>query len=570
MMLAASRAAALVAPPPPPAARRRRGAAARPPAAAAQPSAAPSSTSDASTAAAAAKWPSAAARAASFAAPAAERAGPAPAPVAGRLPPWLSGAYLRNGPGSFDNGSPEGFRHLFDGYAMILKVELDGAANAASAAHAFVESDAWRARRAAGAQRWREFATPPPGRSLFERAADVAEMSLGALGLARGVTDNASVAVLPQRGGARAWAVTETVAGTLALDVATLRTLGRVVYSDALPGQLTTAHPKSLPNGDLLNITTTPGVGYSLYRQAPAPDAPDAPAERVLIARVPARRPLGPAWIHDFPASAHHAVIPEMPLSFDLLSLMSGVDADHLFMRWRPEEGVRLHVVDIKDGSRRVFDLPEPFFCFHWANAFESEDGRYLYLDGALFEDAAIVDHLALATLKQGPGGAALPPSALSRVTLDLAAPEGAPGAARVAPLWRDAGAAAGRFAEFPTVAPAARGRRHRYVWHTSAARPTNYGNALAKTDTASGEVVALWHEPGGVVGEPWFVPAPAGAKGGGAEDAGALLAVVTQADGGSALLVLDGEAHEEVARVALPPAPGGFHGAWIPKEDSG
>jgi hypothetical protein len=44
-------------------------------------------------------------------------------------------------------------------------------------------------------------------------------------------------------------------------------------------------------------------------------------------------------------------------------------------MDWRPADGALLHAVDLRTGQRRSFRAP-PFFVFHWANAFESEDGR--------------------------------------------------------------------------------------------------------------------------------------------------------------------------------------------------
>ena len=36
---------------------------------------------------------------------------------------WLSGLLLRNGPGTY-----KGKKHLFDGYAMLVKFRIDGGA----------------------------------------------------------------------------------------------------------------------------------------------------------------------------------------------------------------------------------------------------------------------------------------------------------------------------------------------------------------------------------------------------------------------------------------------------------
>ena len=50
---------------------------------------------------------------------------PTEAIVEGTLPSWLHGSLVRNGPGTF-----RGMKHLFDGYAMLVKVSFkDGRAS---------------------------------------------------------------------------------------------------------------------------------------------------------------------------------------------------------------------------------------------------------------------------------------------------------------------------------------------------------------------------------------------------------------------------------------------------------
>eukprot|EP00955_Chlamydomonas_euryale_P067262 359802-Chlamydomonas_euryale.AAC.3 len=122
--------------------------------------------------------------------------------------------------------------------------------------------------------------------------------------------------------------------------------------------------------------------------------------------------------------------------------------------------------------------------------------------------------------------------------------------------------AAHGSYVEFTSVSPAVRGRRHRYVWGTCAARPTNVGNALCKLDIEAGAVAATWHAPGCLPSEPVFVPRPGGQD----EDDGAVLSVVMGADGRSFLLVLDGRTFAELARAHVPYAvPNRFHTSFAP-----
>lgn len=353
------------------------------------------------------------------------------------------------------------------------------------------------------------------------------------------------------------WALTETVAGSYEIETATLQTLGRVRYSDRLRGDLTTAHPTVLLNGDVINLLSAPGVGFTVYRQS------SGSTSREAVARVAHRRPISPAWIHDFPGSNTHIIIPETPLYFNLGSLVSGAETDHIFLDWRPEDGTKLHVVRLTDGFVRTVMAP-PFFVFHWANAFESADGGRLHLDGAVYDDPTIVNHLSLANVRAGAlQGPELPPSRLKRLTMDLT--EGAEASANAGwePLVED-DSTYGTFVEFPCVNPNSRGQDYQYAWGTAAVRPTNVNNALAKFDVRSKECM-LWHEGGGLVGEPIFVARPGAVT----EDDGVVVSVVTQADGCAALLVLDGQTHKEVAR-AVVPAPvqitNGFHGAFIPR----
>lgn len=80
---------------------------------------------------------------------------------------------------------------------------------------------------------------------------------------------------------------------------ASLRAAPQVRYgADGVRGDLTTAHPQPLPGGDLVNLVSAVGTGFTLYRHPAA-----AFDRRQPIGTVPHRRPLAPAWVHDFPAT---------------------------------------------------------------------------------------------------------------------------------------------------------------------------------------------------------------------------------------------------------------------------
>ncbi|CAG9467165.1 unnamed protein product [Pedinophyceae sp. YPF-701] len=472
------------------------------------------------------------------------------AEVHGEVPRWLSGSYLRNGPGDF-----EGMRHLFDGYAMVFKVEFDR--GRCFCTHRFIETEAWKSKRDTGRMRWREFGTAIPADSPLEKAAEYLTTILGSLGLTQGVTDNASVNVVPW-GDGTALAMTETVAGTYTLDSASLDTTSKVTYDDALLGQLTTAHPQPDGSGGMINVASDPVMGFTLYR------IPLGGNSREVIAHIPHRRALSPCWVHSIAVSENWAVVPEYPAFFNLLGLMTDrhVKQGAYFVEWRPALRTLYHAVHLQSGEVKTFRAPAAF-AFHFVNAHESPDGNTLYVDVAEFEDLEVVDRLSIA----GPSldtSRGIPPARLLRVELPLNGPPTSDDdiidihAGRN--LVPEPEESLGAFFEFPAINPAWRRRRQRYVYGVCAVQPTRFGNALARVDCSSGGVV-VWHEEGAIPGEPCFVARPGATE----EDDGVVLSVLTEADGGAAVLVLDARTMQEVARCRLPhQIPYGFHGGWF------
>lgn len=561
----------------------------------------PMSTTEAQTAS---SWPSARAAETAFGTVDAELAEVVATVKNGVLPPWLNGRFYRNGPGTYENGTPEGMLHLFDGYGMLVKVELRGQSNEATVSNMFVRSSAYTEYKRTGKMAWREFGTARKMDTAMERAVEIVGTIGGALGLGetKGVTDNASVHVIERvvrdagdegndnvnNNGTHKkelWAMTETVPGTFGVDPATLATTRRVGFADGLEGTLTTAHPTVDADGTMVNLLSVPGKGFTVYEMAD-----DGRNVREEIARVPHARPLSPAWVHDFPGCPEAVVVPETPLYFNLASLTLGLEGSHLFMDWIPEDGTTLHVVDREDGNAvsTVTGL-DPFFVFHWANAYveivhDDVDGshrhdvagrRLLHLDACVYDDPDIVEHLLLGTIRRGgddEGRVELPASSLRRLTLEkVDVPSGTSRSS--GSLWRattsrpvslseDESRDFGGFTDFPTVSSLVKGRKHRFVWLSGAVRPTNVTNALVKFDVEA-KTSVFWHEPGALPGESCFVARPGAVE----EDDGVILSSLIEADGSSCLLVLDARTMHEVCRVGFPDGlrvPSGFHGTWV------
>ena len=442
--------------------------------------------------------------------------------VEGRIPGWLDGSLLRNGPARFEVGG-ERVAHWFDGLGMLRRFAFDG--GRVTYTDRFLRSRAYERVTEAGRMDGDQFGTE--GRGLLGALRDLV--------LPR-PTDNANVNVL--RMGDRFVAVTETPVG-VAFDPETLETLERVRFAD-LDGQMMTAHPHVDPEtGETVTFSTHFGRTnrYVVSRRLPGG------SRFHEVGAVPTDRP---SYLHSFGLSRNYAVLAEIPFDVSPLRLLlPGGGAFIERYRWRPEEGTRFVVVDRDSGAVTAEVAAEPFFTFHHANAFE--DGDALCVDLVAFDDPSVVDALYLDELEAG-----IPTveAELRRYRVPLDGGE----AARETVY--DGGLT------LPRVSPERNTRPYRYAYGQGTPSPDGRVPArLVKVDVGN-HTATEWVDEGTYPGEPVFVPRP----GGRAEDDGVVLSVVLDAAAeASVLVVLDGETFAEIGRARLPDVvPFDFHGQYV------
>jgi len=485
--------------------------------------------------------------------------------VEGALPTWLRGTLFRNGPGAFDVGEQR-LNHLFDGYAMMGKINLDSDEPRISTR--FVRSSAHEG-FASGSQDFAEFGTPRrrPSNPL-ELLASLFELIFAA------PTDNASVNTIKLADGRRL-ALTETERGTFVISEADLSTVERFEWHGASTGQLNTAHPMPLADGGFVNVGTVVGsplCSYNVFRtHATTPDV------RELIASIPCANRAAPCWLHSFGLTATRAIVLEQPTPYDLPAMLGMATAEFTCLKWRPQDGVRVHLVDLATGAVDMRVAP-PFFFFHIANAFDAPNGS-VCVDLALYDDPSIVEALRLERLS-GTDEVFddLPRSRLTRLTIPSSP------SARVRLGALDDVEETGGFVDFPVIHPDRAGdAAYEYVWGIAADRPTRAANRLVKLTVRGGEKGgeradgvggggdderrdhsrgASFARPNCYPSEPVYVPRP-GAE---AEDDGVLLSLLNdEAERTTSLVVLDAASLALQARLKLPmPLPYGFHGDWL------
>ncbi|KAG6772676.1 hypothetical protein NC652_017733 [Populus alba x Populus x berolinensis] len=467
--------------------------------------------------------------------------------VQGEIPLWLSGTYLRNGPGMWHVGDYN-FRHLFDGYATLVRLHFEN--GRLIAAHRQIESEAYKAAKKNNKLCYREFSEVPKPDNFLSYVGELANLFSGA-----SLTDNANTGVV-KLGDGRVVCLTETQKGSIVVDPNTLDTLGRFEYSDSLGGLIHSAHPIVTDTEFLTLLPDLFRPGYLVVRMEPGSN------ERKVLGRVDCRGGPTPGWVHSFPVTEHYVIVPEMPLRYCAQNLLRAEPTPLYKFEWHPESKGFMHVM-CKASGKIVASVEVPLFVtFHFINAYEEkdEDGRVTAVIADCCEhnaDTTILEKLRLQNLRSFMGEDVLPDARVGRFIIPL---DGSRHGKLEAAL--DPGEH-GKGMDMCSINPAYLGKKYRYAYACGAQRPCNFPNTLTKIDLLE-KKAKNWYEEGAVPSEPFFVARPGSTE----EDDGVVISMISEKNGDGYALLLDGSTFEEIARGKFPYGlPYGLHGCWVPKK---
>jgi carotenoid cleavage dioxygenase len=434
--------------------------------------------------------------------------------IAGRIPPDLSGAYMRNGPNPLFK--PISYTYPMDGDGMIHAVYLDN--GRARYRNRFVQTASLAIERRAGRAVY--------GGLVHPVAVDPALMHPGEN--PSPFKNGAFISVL--RHGGHLLALGETshcYEMTMELD-----TLGAWKAGTDRPIRLG-AHNRRHPQSGALFA-----LAYSVTE--PVVEFHQIDASGRLV-RSFAAALAAPTMIHDFVLTERHIVLLAGPAVFDLAAARAGGP----LLQWKPDLGMRIGVLEL-DGSAPLWLEADPFFVYHFANGFERAG-------------QIVVDYVRHASFGLGDTPAPGKPPSLHRLNIDLAS-------RRI----EDAQVMDPRV-EFPRCNDTMEARPTRLVYLptlTDTLRqqnpPSDTFNCMLKADIETGRVVR--HDFGNkIAGEAVFVP-----RGNRAEDDGYLAIFTFDPVARTSDFVLLDAAHIDAAPVAvvrLPQrVPQGLHGTWITK----
>lgn len=244
--------------------------------------------------------------------------------------------------------------------------------------------------------------------------------------------------------------------------------------------------------------------------------------------------------IHDFVLTKNYVIFFDAPVVFDINQMISG----GAILTWRPELGLRIGVMSRHNGDIRWLTT-EPFFVFHFANAYENN--HHIVID--------YVRHEKLVMLSDTNHADKIPPS-LYRTIINLHS-----GNIRHTPLDD-------RIVEFPRVRDECNTLQHQFVYtptRTHNIHNKRAMNALVKYDVKTQQTQV--HEFGqyAEIGEAVFAPSGMSKS----EDDGYLMLFAYESTTNqSEFIILDAKnfKNEPLARIKLPRRiPNGLHGSWMP-----
>lgn len=445
-------------------------------------------------------------------------------PIDGKLPGWLIGSYITNGPAVFDL-KDYSFNHWFDGLAMLTAFTFNG--NGVDYQSRFVRSDDYKDYAATGTVEAATFATKGHKHGL-----DRLKPSMGKGG------DNANVNV--SQIDDRFYTMDES-APMIEFDPRTLDEREKIGDRGPVEGQVTTAHPiYDRTTGETVNYVVHYGTrtAYNIFSFDPGV------GNVKKIASVPVKEP---SYMHSFALTSGHVILTQNPLVANPLSFIASSRPFYEHYVWKQDLGTRFTIVPRGEESTMVKET-DPLFCYHHVNAFE-KDGT-IQCDLLAYPDASIVAALGLDNLRSNkPENIQV--GRLKRFSISLE--EGSK-------VHEQMLSSEGM--EFPRIDPRRTMMDHRFVYGPgqSSKDGTDFLDRLLKVDISDGTNKS-WKREDCYPGEAVFVPRPDGEK----EDDGMILSNVLDTNKKrSFLLILDATSFDEIATIDVPQIiPFKFHGMF-------
>lgn len=443
--------------------------------------------------------------------------------IQGKVPTWLSGSFVSNGPAQFEVGSTY-FNHWFDGFAMLKK--FDFKSGTVHFQNRFLKSKEYIESNKLARLNVNEFGTYAKKTKLGRIFSSIKELTFG------NTHDNCIVntTCIDQNH----IAMTESN-DVVSFDLKELNTTGVFNFSDEIPGHFTTAHPHfDFTTAELINIEIeiSRHIKYHIYKVGSS-------RKRQIIQTYCSNKLF---YIHSFSITNNYIILYKSPLVMNKFKLLLGLPYNHSLYY---QNNLSSFFVIIDRNTEKILEIEtEPFVCLHTVNAYE--DKNEILLDLVCHPSGNPYDKFYLSNLRSSEP--ILPTGEIRRYIIDLSSKN-----CNQITLSTNGH-------EFPRI-NYKRCNRHEYqfVYTNLLTHPTKpFFNAIHKMNIRTGSV-QQWYKENYYLGEAVFVPKTTSEV----EDDGVLLSIAFNASTQlSSLMILDASSMELVAEINLPlHLPFGLHG---------
>uniref|UniRef100_A0A3Q3E0F0 Beta-carotene oxygenase 2b n=1 Tax=Hippocampus comes TaxID=109280 RepID=A0A3Q3E0F0_HIPCM len=485
--------------------------------------------------------------------------------ITGKFPEWISGSFLRNGPGKFEIGNQK-FNHWFDGMALLHQFKISK--GQVTYRSRFLSSDSYQANNEKNRIVVSEFGTvsvPDPCKNFFQRFLSRFELPSNVVTYKGDYYVSTESNIMHK------------------IDPETLEATKKVNWRDFIAVNSATAHPHVDVDGTTYNMGNSFSLKGSYYNIIQVPQTKYSSEETLegakVLCSIPSTDSAKPSYYHSFAMSENYVVFIEQPLKMDLLRIVTGKlrgksVSDSFF--WDPKLKTIFHLVLKKNGKY----LAQPLTTFHQINAFE-EDG-HLIIDMCVSDDGQIISNYNIQNLRKSgedldevyntlcrifPRRFVLPLNVDDKTPYDQnlnSLPNSSATSLRIIFCTHEDlhGEDLHEYGglEFPQINYGKYNTRpYRYFYGCGFRHLV--GDTLIKMDI-QGKHMKVWEQPGLYPSEPVFVPSPDATE----EDDGVILSVVItpNKDKSTFLLALDAKTFEELGRAEVPVnIPYGFHGTF-------
>ncbi len=484
-----------------------------------------------------------------------------------RIPNWLNGVLIRNGPALFEIGSTR-VSHQFDGFAKLNKFNF-------SQGNVYYQS---RFLQSTFYNRTVELGKLIPHVSMLPTVPRFKYMERIMSLLFKGALDNNNINI--HSTGSTFYATSDSSASSV-FDIETLLTTG--LLNPSYTQHISAAHPqREVDNENTINYICDPSnMILRLYR-----DSAET-GQRTFIGHVKLDHiPL----IHSFAVTQDYAIIFHYPLNINTMSFLTGAASVVEAMSWMPRKDVTAYVFDLHSPFScpplYKFKIPS-FFSMHCINAFQEKRGAatLLTIDLIAYPDAEFItseDTYGALELMRDPTQIIVSNShkmspQMRRIQMKIKKVSVKRSRSVMIPqvgvfvdstnLWTEPEEvicnmnpiSANSF-EMPCINPNLKGKSYTYVYGvTTSDMFSRWGISKTSVDSS----YQVWSAPENhFPSEPIFVPKPSADR----EDEGVLISIILDANQNmSYILILDAQSLLEISNTYLPVViPFDVHGKWI------